>query len=130
MKGRLDLSTITDAWKVKQAPNIESSKPEAKRPPLEAVINLYDFEEAVQKALSAKSWAFMTAAANDSLTKDVLVAQDLVPAKSSSWRQGCRYQLYFMGEKFSIPVFNSPAVLAKLTSRNLQWRQRLNYHRM
>lgn len=118
LKGRLDLSTVTEEWKAKQASNIEFSSSEDARPPLETVINLYDFEGAAEKALSAKSWAFMTAAANDSFTKE---------ANIDLWRKiwfrprvlvGVRdvdTSCEIMGEKFSLPVFNAPAALAKLS---------------
>lgn len=117
LKGRLDLSTVTEEWKAKQASNVESTSDENARPPLETVINLYDFEAAAEKALSAKSWAFMTAAANDSLTKE---------ANIDWWRRiwfrprvlaGVRdvdTSCEIMGEKFSLPIFNAPAALAKL----------------
>jgi len=58
-KGNLDESTITQEWKEQQASNKESSRPPSEeKPPLESILNMYDFEEVAEKFLSAKSWAF------------------------------------------------------------------------
>ena len=119
LKGQLDLSTVTEAWKSKQASNVESQQTAkgGDKPPLEAIINLYDFEEAAQKTLSAKSWAFYSAAANDCLTKD---------ANADWWRKiwfrprvlaGVKQvdcSATVLGEKFALPVFSAPAALGKL----------------
>jgi L-lactate dehydrogenase (cytochrome) len=81
-------------------------------------LNLYDFEHAAQRILSKKSWAFQSAAANDSLTH---------AANSSFYRR-----IYFrprvmvgvknvstrtkiMGYDFEMPIFFAPAALAKLS---------------
>jgi len=118
LKGRLDLSTVTEEWKAKQASNIQSTSSPQERPPLESIINMYDFEAAAEKVLSAKSWAFMSAAANDSLTKDSNIdwwrkiwfrPRVLVGVKNVD--TSCK----ILGEKFSLPLFNSPAALAKLS---------------
>lgn len=116
--GQLDESTVTAEWKSKQASNVEASRPPADvRPPLAAILNMYDFEDAAQKSLSAKSWAFQYTAANDLITKD---------ANVDWWRKlwfrprvltGVRdvdVSTSILGQKYSIPFFNAPAALAKL----------------
>jgi L-lactate dehydrogenase (cytochrome) len=116
--GPLDESTVTAEWKSKQASNIESSKPVAEvKPPLAAILNMYDFEEAAEKSLSAKSWAFQYTGANDLITKD---------ANVDWWRKlwfrprvlsGVRdvdVSTSILGQSYSVPFFNAPAALAKL----------------
>jgi L-lactate dehydrogenase (cytochrome) len=45
-KGQLDLSTVTEDWKAKQANQAETKTAvDQGRPPLDAIINLHDFEE-------------------------------------------------------------------------------------
>lgn len=48
-----------------------SAAPKAgEKPPLETLLNLYDFEEAAQHSISKKSWAFISGASNDNITRD------------------------------------------------------------
>ncbi|KAF2429337.1 cytochrome b2 [Tothia fuscella] len=117
--GNLDKSTVTEEWKSKQASNIESSRPSANnKPPLEAILNTYDFELASQKSLSAKSWAFIYTGANDLITKD---------ANIDWWRRmwfrprvltGVKdidVSTSILGQKYKVPFFNAPSALAKLS---------------
>jgi L-lactate dehydrogenase (cytochrome) len=118
-KGPLDEATITDEWRKKQADKHESETPEAgDRPPLDAIINLHDFESAAKKAHSKKTWAFQMTAANDCFTRDanadfyrriwfrprVLVGVKDVDTSTT-----------ILGQKFKVPIFSSPAALAKLS---------------
>jgi L-lactate dehydrogenase (cytochrome) len=118
-KGELDESSITEEWKATQKSNIESTKPPpAEKPPLDAILNMYDFELASQATLSAKSWAFYHTAANDLITKD---------ANVSWWRKiwfrprvlvGVRdvdVSTTILGQNYSVPIFSAPAALAKLS---------------
>ncbi|KAJ9641664.1 hypothetical protein H2204_002726 [Knufia peltigerae] len=43
---------------------------EGEKPPLETLLNLNDFEEAAQHSISKKSWAFISGASNDNITRD------------------------------------------------------------
>ena len=120
--GILDESTVTNEWKQKQASNIESGATpktdKEQRPPLDAILNSYDFEAAAKQHLSAKSWAYMSGAANDCFTLENNI---------NWWRR-----IYFrprilvgvkdvdtsttiLGKKYTVPIFNSPAGLAKLS---------------
>lgn len=118
-RGQLDESTVTQEWKSKQASNRESSKPPAdEKPPLESILNMYDFEAVSEKSLSRKSWAFYYTAANDLITKDanvdwwrkiwfrprVLTGVKTVDVSTS-----------ILGQRYSVPVFSAPAALAKLS---------------
>lgn len=117
LKGRLDESTVTEEWKSKQVSNKEhSSDPDAK-PDLSSILNTYDFEAAAQKSLSAKTWAFQAGAANDNITHQ---------ANASFWQRiffrprvmvgvaGPDTSTTLFGHRFSVPIFSSPAALAKL----------------
>jgi L-lactate dehydrogenase (cytochrome) len=118
-KGQIDESTITAAWKTNQASTQESApqRDPKGRPPLGAVLNMYDFEEVAEKFLSKKSWAFQMTAANDCITRD---------ANIDAWKR-----IYFrprvltgvkdvdvscviLGHKYSLPLFSAPAALARL----------------
>ncbi len=117
--GQLDESSVTDEWRDKQADKEEAETPlDDKRPPLDAIINLYDFEDAAKKQLSKKSWAFYTAAANDCLTRDANVdwyrkiwfrPRVMVGVKDVTT------SATIMGHNFDVPIFSSPAALAKLS---------------
>ncbi|KAH6894242.1 putative mitochondrial cytochrome b2 [Thelonectria olida] len=43
------------------------------KPPLSSIINLYDFEHAAAKTISKKSWAYISSASNDCITRDANV---------------------------------------------------------
>ena len=117
LKGQLDESTVTDEWKNSQVANKEyTSSPDAK-PDLSQILNTYDFEAAAQKVLSKKTWAFQAGAANDNITH----------AANASFYQRIFFRPRVMvgvpdpdtsatvlGNKFSVPIFSSPAALAKL----------------
>ncbi|ETN45580.1 uncharacterized protein HMPREF1541_09412, partial [Cyphellophora europaea CBS 101466] len=118
-KGELDESTVTDEWRSKQADKHESSKPvDEDRPPLDAIINLNDFEDAAKRAHSKKTWAFQMTAANDCFTRDANAdfyrriwfrPRVLVGVKDVST------SATILGQKFKLPIFSSPAALAKLS---------------
>lgn len=118
-KGALDESTITAEWRDRQADKHESATAdEGERPPLDAIINLHDFEGAAKKAHSKKTWAFQMTAANDCFTRDanadfyrriwfrprVLVGVKDVDTSTT-----------ILGDRYKVPIFSSPAALAKLS---------------
>jgi len=117
-KGRLDESTVTEEWRARQALNIESASLPEEKPPLESVLNLHDFEKVAEKTLSAKTWAFYSGAANDCLT---------LTANADWYRRiwfrprvltgvkNVDVSATILGHKFNVPIFSSPAALAKLS---------------
>lgn len=56
----------------KQETNSGSSLPQkgGGKPPVGALLNLNDFEEAAQHSISKKNWAFISGASNDNITRD------------------------------------------------------------
>jgi len=117
-KGQLDETTATDEWKSRQASNIENTSAPEDKPDLDSIINLYDFEEASHTSLSAKTWAFQSGAANDCLT---------TAANSDFYRRiwfrprvltgvkNVDVSQIVLGHKYDVPIFSSPAALAKLS---------------
>lgn len=117
LKGQLDKATVTEEWRLKQVANREHTPRLSSKPDLDQILNTYDFESAAQKSLSRKTWAFQSGAANDDLTNRanqkfyqriffrprvmVNVANPDVSAN-------------ILGHNFSVPIFSSPAALAKL----------------
>ncbi len=87
------------------------------KPPLDAILNLNDFEEACSRSLTKKSWAFISGASNDNLTRDA----------NKNWYQKIWFRPKVMSNVSSvntrgkilgcavdIPVFISPAGVAKM----------------
>ena len=118
-KGQIDESTVNDKWLQKQPDKAETDTPsDDERPPLDAIINLYDFEDAARKHLSKKSWAFYSAAANDCLTRDANVdwyRKLLFRPRVMVGVKNVSTSATVMGHKFDVPIFSSPAALAKLS---------------
>lgn len=87
------------------------------KPPLETVINTFDFEEIASRTLSPKTWAFYSSGATDCITRDanhsrfdqiwfrprVLVNVDKADTSTT-----------VMGHPVSMPLFVSPAALARM----------------
>ncbi len=42
----------------------------AGKPPLDSLLNLKDFEDAAERSISKKAWAFISGASNDNFTRD------------------------------------------------------------
>lgn len=85
------------------------------KPPLFTIVNLNDFEQASGQFLTEKSWAFISGASEDNLTRDA--NQDffrriwfrpkvLIGAKSVNMRTS------ILGCETSLPIIISPAGLA------------------
>jgi L-lactate dehydrogenase (cytochrome) len=114
--GTLDPSSITAEW-AKPPPSVTKSfSPDAK-PPLDALINTHDFVSAARQTLTPKTWAFYSSAATDLNTKsrnnsayaDVgLRPRILVNVKDVDTSTS------MLGVKMAVPIFCSPAALAKM----------------
>jgi L-lactate dehydrogenase (cytochrome) len=122
-KGIVDQSTITSEW----SEPLESSAPKAtknasaksEKPPLEGIINLYDFELAAEATATPKTWAFYTSADNDLITKNLNAS--LFPRILFRPRVMRRVDQIQTSVKFpsidftsSFPLFISPAAMARL----------------
>lgn len=117
LKGNLDESTVTEEWKSKQVANKEHTSDASAKPDLSQILNANDFEAAAEKALSLKTWAFQSGAANDNLThhanlnfyQRIYFRPRVMVGVANPDTSG-----KILGRTFSIPIFSSPAALAKL----------------
>lgn len=115
--GTLDTSTISDSWSKpppQQNPKVQLQN---ERPPLSTLISTHDFEVVAEKTLALKTWAFYSSAATDLVTHK---------ANSSFFNRiwfrprvlrdvrvrDTRRKM--MGQEVEMPVFVSPAALARL----------------
>ncbi|KIX06258.1 uncharacterized protein Z518_04233 [Rhinocladiella mackenziei CBS 650.93] len=119
-KGQLDESTITEEWKSRQAETVADQPPLApsEKPSLDSIINVYDFEDVAEKVLSRKTWAYISGAANDCIS----LANNVDWYKRIMFRprvlvgvKDVDTSATVLGKKFSMPIFTSPAALAKLS---------------
>ncbi|KAK7954151.1 Alpha-hydroxy acid dehydrogenase- FMN-dependent [Apiospora saccharicola] len=131
--GDLDGSTVTETWRQRSSPQTPSpgavapsattdaaraspSDEERGPPPLSALINLRDFEEAFEKHGSAKSHAYISGASNDLLT---------LRANERDWQRlwfrprilrnvgSVKTETTMLGQPVSMPVWIAPMGVAK-----------------
>ncbi|KAK2749580.1 hypothetical protein FQN57_005802 [Myotisia sp. PD_48] len=119
LKGVLDLSTVDDAWlnSLPQTTSTQGASGKNEIPPLVSLISARDFEVVASETTTEKTWAFISSASNDLITKDanksffdriwfrprVLRNVRVVDTKSK-----------IMGCNVSMPLFVSPSAMAKL----------------
>jgi L-lactate dehydrogenase (cytochrome) len=114
--GILDDRTIqSDHFGPSQTPPKKTGR--IMKPPLDTLINAFDFEEVASKTLSAKAWAYYSSAATDLVTKNANIdtyakislrprmMKDVSSVSTKSTILGC---------KTGIPIFVSPAAMARL----------------
>jgi len=93
-----------------------SSTPESK-PPLTSILSTHDFETAARSSLDAKTFAFYDSAATDLVTKSANRATfDRILLRPRILRNVSRVSTRsrILGHSVSLPLFVSPAALAKL----------------
>lgn len=87
------------------------------KPPLETIINAFDFETVAQRTLTKKTWAFYSAGATDCRTRDAnrstfdriwFRPRVLVDVSRADTRTR------MLGQDVELPLFVSPAALAKM----------------
>jgi L-lactate dehydrogenase (cytochrome) len=66
--GRLDPDSADEAWTAGSSPAQPRKPAGAQPPPLDSLLNAFDFEAAAARALAPKAWAFYSSAATDLLT--------------------------------------------------------------
>jgi L-lactate dehydrogenase (cytochrome) len=114
--GVMDDSTSDDSWNTQH--NIRIRKQKIKTlPDLSTVINSHDFEDVALKNLSQRAWAFYSSAATDLIThrsnrsfldRILFRPRGLVDVGRISVKTS------ILGNDVSMPIFISPAALAKL----------------
>ncbi|RAO64086.1 uncharacterized protein BHQ10_000098 [Talaromyces amestolkiae] len=117
LQGILDKSTINDEW-LKEPPT-ENARVmfDNEKPPLDTLINAHDFEIVASKTASKKTWAFYSSAATDLLTRDANKSYfDRIWFRPRVMRnvRHVDTRTSVMGVNCSLPLFVSPAAMAKL----------------
>ncbi|KAH7064312.1 FMN-dependent dehydrogenase-domain-containing protein [Paraphoma chrysanthemicola] len=116
-KGRIDSSTSSALLK---PPPTDSAQPKLEigaKPPLQSLINTYDFEAVAEKVLTKKAWAFYSSAATNLVTRDANRSMfDRIWFRPRLLRNirhiDTRTQL--LGHDVNLPFFVSPAAMARL----------------
>ncbi|KAL8715310.1 MAG: hypothetical protein Q9225_006417, partial [Loekoesia sp. 1 TL-2023] len=115
--GTLDTSTISDSWA--KPPPQKNPKVQLKneKPPLDTLISTHDFEAVAEKTLAPKTWAFYSSAATDLVTHKANQSFfDRIWFRPRILRdvrtRDTRARI--MGRDIEMPVFVSPAALARL----------------
>ncbi|KAL9027424.1 MAG: hypothetical protein Q9196_004043, partial [Gyalolechia fulgens] len=115
--GTLDTSTVSSAWvkpPPQQNPKVQLKK---EKPALDTLISTHDFEAVAEKTLGPKTWGFYSSAATDLVThKANSTFFDRIWFRPRVLRdvrtRDTRARI--MGREVEMPVFVSPAALARL----------------
>jgi L-lactate dehydrogenase (cytochrome) len=87
------------------------------RPPLESLINTYDFVSSARQSLTPKAWAFYSSAATDlhTKTRNATAYSDIgLRPRILTNVKSVDTKTTMLGQKMSIPLFCSPASMVKL----------------
>ncbi|QRD89621.1 putative L-lactate dehydrogenase [Aspergillus flavus] len=87
------------------------------KPPLESILNTYDFEKVASQELSRKTWAFYSSAATDMITRDANKSMyDRILLRPRVLRNVNKVntQTTILGCETGLPLFVSPAAMAKM----------------
>lgn len=87
------------------------------KPPLDALINAFDFEDVASKTLSAKAWAYYSSAATDLVTKNANIdtfAKISLRPRMMKDVSSASTKTMILGCKTGSPIFVSPAAMARL----------------
>ncbi|KEF62069.1 L-lactate dehydrogenase (cytochrome) [Exophiala aquamarina CBS 119918] len=88
----------------------------AEKPPLQTLINLFDFEEAARHSLSHKNFAFISGASNDNITRDAnRNLFDKIWFRPRVMRNVAKVSTKsrLMGHDVALPLWISPAGIGK-----------------
>ena len=92
--------------------------------PLAAMLNLDEIEEAATKKLSKKGWAYYYSAADDLSSKhlnNIVYRQILLRPRVFMDCKECDLSTSFLGRKLELPIFVSPAAMARLAHPDGEW---------
>ncbi|KAE8150594.1 cytochrome b2 [Aspergillus avenaceus] len=88
-----------------------------RKPPLQSILNTYDFERVAARELSRKTWAFYSSAATDMITRDANKAMyDRILLRPRVLRnvKKASTKTKILGCETGMPLFVSPAAMAKM----------------
>lgn len=92
--------------------------------PLAALLNLDDVEAAATKKISKKGWAYYYSAADDLVSKQLnntVYRQILLRPRVFVNCKDCDLSTSFLGHKLDIPIYVSPAAMARLAHPDGEW---------
>ncbi|OJK02495.1 hypothetical protein ASPACDRAFT_51036 [Aspergillus aculeatus ATCC 16872] len=115
--GVLDEATISDEW-LKPPPTASPQMVlQNEKPPLHTLINSHDFEVVASSTASKKTWAFYSSASTDLITRNANKSCfDRIWLRPRVLRnvRSVNTRTKFLGLETSLPLFVSPAAMAKL----------------
>lgn len=92
--------------------------------PIASMLNLDEIEEAATKKLSKKGWAYYYSAADDLTSKtfnNTVFRQILLRPRVFVDCSRCDLTTSFLGHKLDIPIYVSPAAMARLAHPDGEW---------
>lgn len=119
--GPVDISTLTEDNMVIDEKEERSKQDTQRQLPLNAILNLGDFEENAERLLSSKAWAYYRSAADDERTYDAnLAAYTKLYFRPRILVNVSRINLRtkLLGFNSALPIFTSPAALARLSHQD------------
>lgn len=110
--GSIDLDTLPKDVAQKEEQHINSGPP-----PLASLLNLEEIEKAATRQISRKAWAYYFSASDDLITKRLnseAYRSILLRPRIFIDCQKCDLSTSIIGSKVGIPIFVSPAAMARL----------------
>lgn len=120
--GAIDPKTLPEP--VKSATEIGPEANQNVEIPIENMLNLDEIEEAATKKLSKKGWAYYYSAADDLASKsfnNTVFRQILLRPRVFVDCSRCDLTTTFLGHKLDIPIYVSPAAMARLAHPDGEW---------
>lgn len=118
--GSIDASTLPETTK-----STKESKPDQDSPVIMSnLLNLDEIEAAATKKLSRKGWAYYYSAADDLFSKsfnNTVYKSILLRPKVFIDVAACDLSTTFLGYKLSLPIYVSPAAMARLAHPDGEW---------
>ncbi|KAJ3784407.1 glyoxylate dehydrogenase [Lentinula aff. detonsa] len=115
--GDVDPSTVTKVVKVISEAEKQRQALIAKRPPLDEILNLHDFEAVAKIILPDKAWAYYSSASDDEITiRENRAAYQRVWFRPRILRDVTvvDWSTTILGQKSNLPVYISATALGKL----------------
>lgn len=112
--GQLDPSSISDKWGDNSA---SPAQTQDAKPPLNAVLSTYDFEDAARDSLSKKAWAFYSSAATDlisHMSNQSLFRRIWMRPRLLQNVRTVSTKTTVLGATFNLPVIAAPVALGRL----------------
>lgn len=120
--GPIDPKTLPEP--VKSAKDIGPEADQNIEIPIENLLNLDEIEEAATKKLSKKGWAYYYSAADDLVSKhhnNTAYRQILLRPRVFVDCSRCDTSTTFLGHKLDVPIYVSPAAMARLAHPDGEW---------